>query len=76
MQRYQHAKLAAIHTQIERRITPILMDDHQTLIAGQNSFSFFMSNHSLFASFRGTSAYPLQSSDGLNSMGSPGFTSI
>ena len=56
-----------------RRITPILLDDHQSLIAGQNSFSFFISNHSLFASFRGTSTYPLQNSDGLNSMGSPGF---
>jgi hypothetical protein len=56
-----------------RRITPILVDDHQTLIAGDNSFSLFISNHSLFASFRGTSTYPLQNSDGLNSMGSPGF---
>ena len=40
-----------------RRITPILVDDRQTLIAGDNSFSFFISNHCLFASFRGLTRY-------------------
>lgn len=41
----------------------------QTLVAGHNSFSFFLANNTLYGSFRcpGKSTHPLQDSDGLNS---------
>jgi Concanavalin A-like lectin/glucanases superfamily len=41
----------------------------QTLVAGHNSFSFFLANNALYATFRcpGKSTLPLQDTDGLNS---------